>query len=316
MIDLCFSGLGELVELRHLRYFIAVAEEGSFINAAERRLRTAQPSLSRQIRDLELEVGSKLFDRQARGVTLTAAGKVFLHHVRLALAQIETASEAARRAEQPEKAAFVIGFLHGQEIAWLPETLRILRQESPGTEINISSHSSPELAAGLMHGKVDVALLRREKETTGLVFKFLLAEPLIAIVPANHHLAARKTVRPQDLEREVFVGPAQFAPMLKSVIKDYAEKVGITLQQRYEAEDIYGGMSLLVSLGGFTLLPLYVQNMLIPSVVARPLQGKPPTIDLVMGYNKSNTSALLKRFVSRADELVVSVHKQNSLKST
>jgi LysR family hca operon transcriptional activator len=83
-----------------------------------------------------------------------------------------------------------------------------------------------------------------------------------------------------------------------------------------KAEDIYGGMSLLVSIGGFTLLPLYVQDMLIPSVVARPLQGEPPTIDLVMGYNKSNTSALLKRFVSRADELVASVRKQNALKST
>ena len=164
-----------------------------------------------------------------------------------------------------------------------------------------------------MQGKVDVALLRREKETTGLAFKFLIAEPLIVVVPATHRLAAWKTVRPQDLEREVFVGPAQFAPMLKLVIKDYAATVGITLQQRYEAEDIYGGMSLLVSIGGFTLLPLYVQNMLIPSVVARPLQGEPPTIDLVMGYNKSNTSALLKRFVSRADELVASVRRQNAL---
>jgi LysR family transcriptional regulator, hca operon transcriptional activator len=304
------------MELRHLRYFIAVAEEGSFIRAAERRLRTAQPSLSRQIRDLELEVGTKLLDRQARGVTLTAAGRVFLHHARLALSQIETAGEAARRAAQPDKAVFVIGFLHGQEVAWLPEALRILRQESPGTEISISSHSSPELAAGLMQGRVDVALLRREKETTGLAFKFLIAEPLVALLPAKHRLAARKTVRPQDLAREIYVGPAQFAPVLKSVIKDYAAAVGVTLQPKYEAEDIYGGLSLLVSTGGFTLLPFYVQNMLIPSVVARPLQGEPPTIDLVMGYNNSNTSALLKRFVARADELVASVRKQNTLKST
>jgi LysR family transcriptional regulator, hca operon transcriptional activator len=98
------------------------------------------------------------------------------------------------------------------------------------------------------------------------------------------------------------------------VIKDYAAKVGITLQQKYDAEDIYGGMSLPASTGGVTLLPLYVQNMLIPSVVARPLQGEPPTIDLDMGYNKSNTSALLKRFVPRADELVAGVRKQNYLK--
>jgi LysR family hca operon transcriptional activator len=94
------------------------------------------------------------------------------------------------------------------------------------------------------------------------------------------------------------------------VIHDYAVKTGITLQQKYVAEDIYGGMSLLASVGGVTLLPFYVTKMLIPSVVARPLQGKPPTIDLMMGYNKSNTSALLKRFVSRADEMVASVQNK------
>jgi LysR family hca operon transcriptional activator len=91
------------MELRHLRYFIAVAEEGSFLTAAERRLHTAQPSLSRQIRDLELEVGVKLLERRARGVVLTAAGKVFLDHARLALLQVEAAAEGARRTEQPAK---------------------------------------------------------------------------------------------------------------------------------------------------------------------------------------------------------------------
>src|ERR1700751_2145396 len=98
------------MELRHLRYFIAVAEEGSLTNAAERRLHTAQPSLSRQIRDLELEIGVKLLERKARGIALTAAGRVFLDHARLALVQIEAPREAARGTEPPEKPGFVIGF--------------------------------------------------------------------------------------------------------------------------------------------------------------------------------------------------------------
>ena len=119
------------MDLRHLRYFIAVAEEGSLTNAADRRLHTAQPSLSRQIRDLELEVGVKLLERGARGTSLTDAGRVFLDHARLALLQVEAAGEAARRAAQPEKAAFVIGFLTGHEVVWLPEVLRILRDEEP-----------------------------------------------------------------------------------------------------------------------------------------------------------------------------------------
>src|SRR6202034_1609812 len=97
------------MELRHLRYFVAVAEEGSLTLAAERRLHTAQPSLSRQIRDLELEVGVSLLKRNARGIELTAAGKVFLDHARLALLQVEIAGEAARRVEQPGKEAFVLG---------------------------------------------------------------------------------------------------------------------------------------------------------------------------------------------------------------
>src|ERR1043165_3016019 len=119
------------MELRHLRYFIAVAEEGSVSNAAERRLHTAQPSLSRQMRDLEQEVGVKLLERKARGVRLTAAGQVFLDHARLMLMQLEAAGERARRAEQPSRPGFMVGFLPGQEVVWLAETLRILREEAP-----------------------------------------------------------------------------------------------------------------------------------------------------------------------------------------
>jgi LysR family hca operon transcriptional activator len=168
----------------------------------------------------------------------------------------------------------------------------------------------------LMQGKVDVALLRRETQTAGLAFKFLLKEPLVAILPSGHRLAARKTVRPQELARETFVSPARLAPVLKSVINDYAAKVGITLKQKYDAETISGGMSLVASTGSVTLLPLYVKNILIPPVVARPLQGEPPTIDLMMGYNKSNTSPLLKRFLSRAGELVSRVSQRQGFPAT
>src|SRR5262245_27865950 len=102
------------MELRHLRYFVAVAETGSLTEAAEKRLHTSQPSLSRQIRDLEDEVGTALLRRSARGVELTDAGKVFIDHARLALAQVDAATQAARRAAQPAKPRFAIGFLTGQ----------------------------------------------------------------------------------------------------------------------------------------------------------------------------------------------------------
>jgi len=291
------------MELRHLRYFIAVAEEGSLLHAAERRLHTSQPSLSRQIRDLELELGVKLLERKARGIELTAAGRIFLDHARLALMQIDVACEAARNTERPHKPGFALGFLPGQEVIWLSETLRILREEAPDVDVTITTKSSPELANALMQGEIDVALLRREVRTPGLDFRFLVKEPLVAILPSRHRLARHKTIRPEDICREDFISTARAAPVLKTVIEEYAAKVGIKLKQTYDAETLSGGMSLVATTGGFTLLPTYVQNSLIPSVVARPLRGQVPTIDLVMGYNKSNTAPLLKKFLLRANEL-------------
>src|SRR6202035_4159052 len=169
------------MELRHLRYFIAVAEEGSVTLAAQRRLHTAQPSLSRQLRDLEAEVGAQLFVRGFNGVALTAAGRAFLDHARLALSQVEAAGEAARRAAQPAKASFVMGFLTGTELDWFADAVRLLRDELPSIEVILVSQTSPELASGLLRGKVDVAFLRPEPEMPELVFKHLAREPLVVI---------------------------------------------------------------------------------------------------------------------------------------
>lgn len=302
------------MELRHLRYFIAVAEEGGLLAAAERRLHTSQPSLSRQIRDLESEVGVKLLERLARGVALTAAGKVFLDHARLAILQVEAATDGARRADQPQRVVLSVGFLAGQEVVWLPHALRILREVAPEAEITLSSQSSPELALGLMRGKLDVAFLRPELQAAGLYFKFLAKEPLIAVLPAGHRLTSRKKIRPLDLAREIYVSSARTSPVLKAVIQDFASKAGITLQAEYEGENLPAAMSLVMSTGGVTLIPLYAQNMLTPNVVARALDGVPPTIDLALGYNKANSSPLLHRFLARADELVANVQDQSIIR--
>jgi LysR family hca operon transcriptional activator len=123
-------------------------------------------------------------------------------------------------------------------------------------------------------------------------------------------LAARKDIRPQDLAGETYITPTRVAPVLKSVIESYATRSGIALKPEYDAENLSSVLSLVTSTGGVSLLPLYVRLMLPSTVVVRPLHGEPPTIDLVMGYSRSNTSALLKRFVSRADELAASVSKK------
>src|ERR1700680_4060924 len=182
------------MELRHLRYFVAVAEAGSLTVAAERILHTSQPSLSRQIRDLEDEVGSQLLTRRARGIELTAAGRAFLEHARSVLSQVEAAIEAARRVSHPAKPCFSMGFLTGHELTWMPEALRILRDELPNIDVMISSQYSPQLADAILKGNVDAAFLRREKGVPELAFRLLVKEPLVVVLPSDHRLAARKGI--------------------------------------------------------------------------------------------------------------------------
>ncbi len=300
------------MELRHLRYFVAVAEEGSLTIAAQKRLHTAQPSLSRQIHDLELELGVQLLIRGPRGVELTAAGRVFLDHARVALLQVEAASEAARRAAQPARTSFAIGFLTGYEMDWLPAVMGILRTELPSTEVVIHSQDSPDLAAGLIRGKIDLAFLRPEKQAAGLKFRLLRKDPLIVLMPRDHALAARSSIRPQDIAGETLIGVSpNRAPTVWAAINDYIERVGIALKPDHQAENLAMAISLVASTRGVSLLPLYAQNLLPKTVVSRPIQGAPPMVDLVIGYNEANTSPLLKVLLSKVDELKFRVSKHD-----
>jgi len=292
------------MELRHLRYFVAVADAGNLTVAAQQMLHTSQPSLSRQIRDLEDEVGTPLLVRRARGVDLTPAGRAFLDHARSVLSQVEAASEAARRAAGPGKPCFAMGFLTGHELTWMPEALRILRDELPNIDVMISSQYSPLLAEGLSKEKIDAAFLRREQGTPDLAFRLLLKEPLVVILPGDHRLAAFKAISPKDLVGERFVIVSQTAPVLRGVIDNYFKRSGIKITPAHEADHVTMGISLIMSTRGVGLLPAYAQNFLPSSVTSRPLKGESPTVDLVLGYKKSNQSPILKLLLSRLDELV------------
>jgi LysR family transcriptional regulator, hca operon transcriptional activator len=297
------------MELRHLRYFVAVAEEGSLTVAAERRLHTAQPSLSRQIRDLEYEVGAQLMIRSAHGIELTAAGRAFLDHARLALAQVDAAREAARRAAQPAKSSFALGFLTGKEIDWLPEAIRLLRDELPSIEITVSSQYSPDLAEALVRGKLDVAFLRREVRTD-LIFKLVATEPFVVVLPSDHRLASYEAINPHDMVGETFIAVSNTAPVGRKVVDDYLRRSGIDIKPDHEADHLAMAMSLVASTRGVALLPAYARNLLPSSLISRPLQGDVPTIDLVVGYSKTNTSPILKLFLSRIDDLIARVSKK------
>src|SRR5437870_5946736 len=298
------------MELRHFRYFLAVADSGSLTVAAQRMLHTSQPSLSRQIRDLEDEVGAELLTRRARGIDLTPAGRAFLDHARSVLSQVEAAGEAARRVARPAKPCFTMGFLTGHELTWMPEALRILHDELTNIDVMISSQYSPRLADDLSKGKIDAAFLRRERGVPDLAFRLLVKEPLVVVLPRDHRLAAHKAISPRDLVGETFVTVSATAPVLRVVIDNYLKRSGINITPAHEADHLAMGMSLIASTRGVGLLPAYAQNLLPSSVTTRPLKGDTPTIDLVLGYKKSNLSPILKLLLSKLDELVARVSKK------
>lgn len=290
------------MELRHLRYFVAVAEEGSLTVAAQKRLHTAQPSLSRQIRDLEYEVGVPLLTRSVHGVELTAGGRAFLDHARLALTQSEAAIEAARRAAQPAKQVFAMGFTTGQEVDWLPRATSLLRGELANIEIRVSSDHSATLVNELMQGKLDIAIVRAEK-IPDIEIRVIAQEPLVAILPSDHKLARLKTVDVKDFAGETYIGISKVPRVLRALITAYLARRKVDLTPSYEIDNYAMAVSLVASTRGVALLPASARHFLPWSVVSRPLRGEAPTIDVAVGYHKANSSPILQAFLSRIGDL-------------
>jgi LysR family transcriptional regulator, hca operon transcriptional activator len=290
------------MELRHLRYFVAVVESGSLTTAAERRLHTSQPSLSRQIRDLEREVGAELLVRSVHGVELTAAGEAFLEHARLALLQVDAAGEAARKVAQPRRRKFAIGFQTGHEMNWLPRAMYVLRDELQNVDVTISSDYSPDLAEALVRGQLDVAFLRIESGYD-LTYHVMDREPLIVLMPKDHRLTERDAVAPEDFEGEILIGGSNKAAVLGAVTHDYLHRSGVDVELDHRVDNMAMAISLVVSTGGLALMPAYAKNLLPPSVVSRPLDGEVPTIDIAVGHTKSSASPILELFLSRLEEI-------------
>ena len=290
------------MELRHLRYFIAVAEEGSLTEAAKRRLYTSQPSLSRQIRDLEHEVGVELLSRSVHGMELTDAGRAFLDHARLALMQVDAAVDTARLAAQPAKSTFAIGFQTGLEMSWLPQAMQLLQDELCNTDVTVTSDYSPDLAEALARGQLDLAFMRTEPGYD-LEYQVIDQEPLIVLMAHEHRLATREAIQPQDFLGEIFIGGSNKATVLHAVTESYLRRSGLDIRLDHGVDNMAMAMSLVASTRGLALMPAYATNLLPQSVVSRPLDGEAPTIGVAVGYSRTNTSPVLKLFISRLGEL-------------
>ena len=295
------------MELRHLRYFIAVAEEGSVTVAAERRLHTAQPSLSRQIRDLEAEVGAKLLTRSVQGVKLTAAGRAFLDHARVVLTQVDAAREAARRAANHEPTSLSLGFLSGEDVEWLPEAMRVLQVELPRVEIKVVTGHSPDIADAISNGEIDVGFIRPERYASDLDYKLLRKEPLLAIMPSDHRLRSSSVVDMAGFGGENFIGISQTAPVLRPIVQDYIHGCRAKVIPAGEADYLSMAISLVSSTRGVALLPIYARALLPWSVISRPLTGIVPTVDLVLAYHKGNDARLIRLLASKVDEMAARV---------
>jgi LysR family hca operon transcriptional activator len=291
------------MELRHLRYFIAVVEEGGVTAAAEHRLHTSQPSLSRQIRDLEQEIGTQLLTRTPHGTELTPAGRAFLDHARLAVAQANAAVEAARRAARPAKPVFEVGFLIGEEVDWLSTLTRGLADDLPRLELRISSGYSPHLAEDVQQGKLDAAIIRREPKPD-LAYRLLGREPLMVVLPSDHRLASRETIDIADLADDPFIGFTDVPHVLREVVRNYMTQRGLDIEPVHRIDNFAMGVSLVASARGFAVLPAYAANFLPWSVISRPLEGEAPTVDLMLGYHRANSSPVLKSLLRRLDTLL------------
>lgn len=311
------------MELRHLRYFVAVAEARSLKLAAEEKLHTTQPSLSRQIRDLEQEVGTPLFTRGAKGVELTAAGRVFLDHARVMLSQAEAAVQSARQTANPAVASLSLGFMIGHDTTWLPAALKLLRDELPKMHVVISTQNSPQLAAALLHGGIDLAFLRRDDGSDDLEYRTLIEETFKVFLPADHALAAKESITLQELASEKFISISGTAlsisgkqPALRRTIDKFLREHGITIRPSYEVDNLGGVMSLIASTGGVALLPVYANVFLPAAVTTRPLEGAGPKIDLSVAYRRANSSPALKLFLSRMGELAADGQSATAARET
>jgi len=240
---------------------VAVVQEGSLTTAAERRLHTSQPSLSRQIRDLEYEVGTELLSRSVHGVELTAAGKAFLDHARLALMQVDAAVEAARRAALPAKKTFAIGFQTGHEMNWLPRVMHALRDELKSIEVKVSSDYSPDLAEALVRGRLDAAFLRVEPGYD-LAYHVVDREPLIVLMPSDHRLTAKQAIHPREFVGEIFIAGSNKARVLRAVTEEYLRRSGVNIKVDHGVDNMAMAISLIASTHGLALMPAYAKSLL------------------------------------------------------
>lgn len=265
------------IELRHLRYFVAVAEHGGFRRAAE-RLHVSQPPLSQQIAQLEQRLGVALLTRSRRGATLTAAGETFLRDARMLLAELDRAVAAARRAGSGTTGLVRLGFVGSAAYPLVPDIVRAFRAARPEVEVRLRELSTAEQLEALAAGALDVGFARTPLDDLAVEIEPIATEPILAALPEGHPLAQRSAVRLRDLAAEPFVMfPRAQAPGFFDHLVNLVAATGIAPRIVQEAREMQTIVGLVASGLGVTLVPASVAALALRGAVYRPLYGDPQT---------------------------------------
>ncbi|MBL9136786.1 MAG: LysR family transcriptional regulator [Verrucomicrobiales bacterium] len=292
------------VELRHLRYFLAVADHLNFTRAAV-KLRVAQPALSRQIRQLEEELGVALFERNRRAVHLTPAGEAFLAEARSVLAQSERAIQVAQATVDPHDAALRIGYVWGLFHSRVPAVVEKFRRRFPQVAVHLFDYTATEQVAALADGRLDLGFIgfEEEAESAGLERRRIGRCAFVIALPTAHRAARRRRVDLASLASEMFFAISERTyPGAARLVADACRAAGFRPRILQAAERGHTLLGLVAGQCGVALVPESLADLPHPGVVLRPLVN-PPTADLLVAWPPRRPNAVRDKFLMILEEL-------------
>ncbi len=288
------------MELRHLRYFLAVAEEGNFTRAAA-RLGIGQPPLSQQIRDLETEIGAMLFHRVPHGAELTAAGAAFLPEAKASLAAAEKARLAAQSANRGETGRLSLGFTASSAFnPIVSTTIRRFQARWPDVQLSLQEMNTLGLMQKLERGELDAAFMRPGlDDPNGVRLKRLPDEPMVVALPANHPLAKQKTLPLALLAKESFIlFPRLVGLSLYDDVVRACREAGFELMVAQEAPQISSVVNLVAADLGVSIVPASISQIKLAGVAYRPIDGPPAVARLALAVLRSQRSPVTENLMS------------------
>jgi DNA-binding transcriptional LysR family regulator len=297
------------MELRHLRYFLAVADALNFSRAAE-RLHLSQPPLSQQVRRLEGELGAKLFDRSKRQIKLTAAGEIFATKARAILAQCDEAAKLAARAERGEFGHLRLGLwqlpVPPVQTRLIIECLRAFVRCSPDVHLTLQSLLPAEQIKAVKDGGIDVGIVRLPvaQKSRGIAIETILREPMVLAMSENNSLARFKTVPLRELSNQRYIMFARDANAdFHHFIAKACRKEGFSLNIAYFQDDLYSVWALIGAGLGVALAPASLQELRLPGIVFRKFEPAAPVMEMALAYMNADKVSVVSQFLDVARKI-------------